>query len=98
MRLITISTDTPGQISAGRGAHKLKATMLADPTLAVIDKLGLRNMGINVRPFMNRPALPIPTTLVIDATGTVKWMDQSEAYPQRSDPVRIRAALEEALA
>ena len=97
MRLITLCTDTPKQIKMGHGMHKLQATMLSDPKLEVIDKFGLRNMGTNVRP-PDRPALTVPTTLLIDASGTVKWMDQSESYPQRSDPVRIRAAIEEALA
>ena len=98
MRLVTLCTDTPKQIKMGHGMHKLQAPMLSDPQLEVIDKLGLRNMGINVRPPDNRPGLPIPTTLVVNAAGKVVWMDQSDAYPQRSDPVRIRAALEEALA
>ena len=94
--MVTLCTDTPKQIKMGLGMHKLQAVMLSDNRLEVIDKLGLRNTKVNVRP-PDRPALPVPTTLLLDASGTVKWMDQSDAYPQRSDPVRIRAALDEAL-
>jgi peroxiredoxin len=95
--MVALCTDTPAQIRMGRGLHKLQAVILSDPKLEVIDKLGLRNTGINVRP-PDRPALPIPTTLLIDAAGTVRWMDQSKDYPQRSDPATIRAALDEVLA
>jgi peroxiredoxin len=95
--MVTVCTDTPKQIRMGHGMHKLQAPILSDPKLEVIDKLGLRNMGTNVRP-PDRPSLPIPTTLLINESGKVVWMDQTEAYPQRSDPVIIRAALEENLA
>ena len=95
--MVTLCTDTPKQIRLGKGMHKLEAKMLSDPKLEVIDKLGLRNMGTNVRP-PDRPALPVPTTLLINAEGKVVWMDQTDAYPKRSDPVRIRAAVEENLA
>jgi peroxiredoxin len=95
--MVTLCTDTPKQIRMGMGMHGLKAPILSDPQLEVIDKLGLRNMGTNVRP-PDRPALPIPTTLLINADGKVVWMDQTDAYPKRSDPVRIQAAMEENLA
>jgi hypothetical protein len=43
------------------------------------------------------PALPIPTTVLTDARGIVRWIDQSENYQRRSDPDRVRAALADAL-
>ena len=59
MRIVTVSTDTPAEIRLGRGLHGLKATMLADPTLAVTDRLGLRNRNFNNFKFPNRPGLPV---------------------------------------
>jgi peroxiredoxin len=94
---VALCTDTPKQIQMGRSMHKLQATILSDPKLEVIDKLGLRNLGINVRP-PDRAALPIPTTLLMNAEGKIVWMDQTDAYPQRSNPAIIRVALEENLA
>jgi len=93
VRIVTISTDTPGEIALGRGVHGLNATMLADPALEVIDAFGYRNKNFNNFKIPNRPGLPVPTTLLVDSTGTVVWMDQSENYTQRSDPDVVGAAL-----
>jgi hypothetical protein len=37
--------------------------------------------------------LPVPTTLLVDADGIVRWKDQSKDYMQRSDPEVVRSAL-----
>jgi hypothetical protein len=42
--------------------------------------------------------LPIPTTILVDAQGCVRWIDQSTDYQVRSDPERVRAALNAVLA
>ena len=39
-------------------------------------------------------ALPVPTSLLVDADGTVVWMDQSENYQRRSDDAYVKAALD----
>jgi len=67
--------------------------MLADPTLEVIDAFGYRNKNFNNFKIPSRPGLPVPTSLLVDATGTVVWMDQSENYTRRSDPDVVGAAL-----
>ncbi len=94
VRIVTVSTDTPAEIRLGRGLHGLTATMLADPTLAVTDRLGLRNRNFNNFKFPNRPGLPVPTTLLVERDGRVVWMDQAADYTQRSAPDVVRAALE----
>ena len=71
--------------------------MIADPRLQVIDRYGLRNTNVQVRP-PGVPGLPVPTTLLADASGTIRWMDQAENYQRRSDPDRVRAALAASLA
>jgi peroxiredoxin len=93
VRIVTISTDTSGEIALGRAAHGLKATMLADPKLKLIDEFGYRNQNFNNFKIPTRPGLPVPTTLLVDAGGTVVWMDQSENYTRRSDPTVVGAAL-----
>jgi peroxiredoxin len=93
IRVVTVSTDTSGEISAARGAHGLDATMLADPRLQVIDAFGLRNRNINNFRIPGRPGLPVPTSLLVDPQGKVVWMDQSEHYTQRSDPDHVGAAI-----
>jgi peroxiredoxin len=68
--------------------------MLSDPDLAVTDAFGLRNQGIHsAPPGDDTEALPVPTSLLIDADGKVLWMDQSENYQRRSGPEVVLAAL-----
>ncbi len=69
-------------------------TFLADAELETTDIFGLRNLNTAVRP-PGLPGLPIPTTLMIDAYGIVRWKNQSTDYMERSNPGYISAALEE---
>ena len=82
---MTLCTDTPEKIRAGHRKHELQATMLSDRDLEVTDLYGLRNQGIYAGP-PGLPGLPVPTTLLVDADGVVRWIDQSENYQRRSDP------------
>ncbi len=93
-----MSGDTPAQIRAGKKKHSLEATLLSDHDASVTDQLGIRNQGFHSGvPGMSAPALPIPTTVLIDDGGIVRWIDQSENYQRRSDPERVLAALKEHL-
>jgi len=93
IEILTVCTDSAEQISNGRKKHGLKGTFLADPELRVTDLFGLRNLNTAVRP-PGLPGLPIPTTLLVDAEGTVCWKDQSADYMQRSNPDYVRSALQ----
>jgi peroxiredoxin len=96
VRIVTVSPDTPERIRTQRVKHGLRAIMLADPEGALIERLGIRNRGIHSGP-PGGPRLPIPTTVLVDAAGIVRWIDQSEHYQRRSDPARVRRALDEHL-
>ncbi len=76
-----------------RTLHGLDATMLADPKLDVTDRFGYRNRNFNNFKVPGRAGLPVPTSLLVDANGTVVWMDQSDNYTRRSDPDIVAAAL-----
>jgi len=97
VKIVTVCTDSPGIIKKSRGLHGLQAVMLADPELELIDRFGLRNAKLTIRP-PGVPGLPVPTSYFVDADGIVRWIDQSEHYAQRSDPARVRAALRASLA
>ena len=92
--LVTVCTDTPAQIRRGRQKHGLRAVMLSDRELEVTDRFGLRNRGFHSGVPGQAKALPVPTTLLADAQGVIRWIDQSENYQRRSDPARVQAALE----
>ena len=94
MIVVTVSTDTPEVIRKKRKNHGLQAQMLSDRDLAVTDAFGLRNMGFHSgNPRDDVAALPVPTSLLIDADGKVHWNDQSENYQRRSGPEIVLAAL-----
>ena len=97
MQIVTVSTDTSSQLQAGRSKHGLQAVMLSDPDLAVTDRFGLRNQGFHSGMPGGAKALPVPTSILADASGKVLWMDQSENYQRRSDPDYMLGALREHL-
>jgi len=91
---VTVCADTPEEIRKGRGKHGAKAVMLSDPDLEVTTRYNLRN-DRNLappRPGMIRP-LPIPTTVLVDAEGIVRWIDQAGDYQIRSHPDRVLEAI-----
>jgi len=96
VQLVTLCTDTPDQIRKGMVKHGAKAIMLSDKDLSVTRQFDLENLNTNVRP-PGLEGLPIPTTILADAEGIVRWIDQSEDYMVRSEPDRVLAALEQAL-
>ena len=62
----------------------------------VTDKLNLRN-PVNLSP-KGIGGLPIPTTILVDEQGKVRWIDQTDDYMLRSEPERVLQAIKENLA
>ena len=94
VQVVTVSTDWPEEITADRHLHGLQAVMLAYPELVVTDAFGLRNTAVHsAPPSDDSPALPVPTTLLLDREGRVLWMDVSEDYQRRSDPSVVLEAM-----
>lgn len=87
--MVTVCADTPDEVRKGKSKHNLDALMLSDNDLAAADSLGIRNIGKTSAP---RP-VPVPTTVLVDQDGIVRWLDQSEHYTQRSDREIVRNAL-----
>ncbi len=96
VQLVTLCTDTPEQLRAGMGKHGAKAVMLSDRDLAVTRSYGLENTAPKLKP-PGVPGLPVPTTILADAEGIVRWIDQADDYQVRSQPDRVLAALRGAL-
>ena len=95
IEIVTVCADSESQIRKGRSKHGLGATIIADPNLTITDRFNLRNRT-NLSPTGVR-ALPIPTTILVDADGIVRWIDQAEDYQVRSHPERVMDAIQEAL-
>ncbi len=96
MQLVTLCTDTPEKIREGMSKHGAKAVMLSDRDLLVTRLYDLENTARKVN-FWNPAGLPIPTTILADREGIVRWIDQSDDYRVRSQPDRVLGALREAL-
>jgi len=67
--------------------------MLSDADLAITTRFNLRNERNLMPPPGGIRPLPIPTTFLVDASGTVRWIDQAADYQVRSAPERVRGAL-----
>ncbi len=94
--MVTLCTDTPKQIAEGRQKHGAQAIMLSDRDLAVTRQYGIENTARKVTP-PGIEGLPIPTTILTDAKGTVRWIDQAADYTERSRPDRVLSVIREAL-
>ena len=80
--------------------------LLADPELEVIRQFGLehhktvvttspmvRVFGLPLGMPKGMEAMAIPTTMLIDEQGIIRWIDQAEDYRIRSDAARVESAL-----
>ena len=95
MELVALSPDTIRESSRGSAGTNLAMQVLADPELKVIDLYGLRHEKALGAPRDGSPIrnLAIPTTVLIDAEGVVRWIDQADDYRVRSDAGRVLDAV-----
>lgn len=102
--VVAISKDTVPQAGAHRLRDGLSITLLSDPDLSVIRRYGLvHRAGLEFFTFyvagipLGWPTgfrqMAIPTTLLVDETGVVRWVDQATDYRLRGDEARVLAAV-----
>jgi peroxiredoxin len=106
--LIAISPQKPDGGRTIRDAHDLTFTVLSDPGNQIAGGLGVLSAerGVAVRGVTaalggdvrggngdGTDRLPMPTTIVVDAAGTIRWIDVHPDYTSRSEPADILAAL-----
>jgi peroxiredoxin len=84
-------------VKAGVEKHGLQAVMLSDANATLIDKFGIRNKGFHSGIPGGAKVLPIPTSVLVDSRGIIRWVDQSENYQRRSDPEYVLTAVRDAL-
>ena len=70
--------------------------MLSDRDLIVTDAFGLRNQLMHSGPMGEgeAEALPVPTTILVDANGKVLWIEHADNYQRRSGPEVVLKAIE----
>ncbi len=109
IRVVALSKDTVEDAAVHRERDGLTLTLLADPELEIIRQYGVEHhkslnfttgsfkiAGIPVSLVPSFKAMAIPTTLLLDEDGVIKWIDQSDDYRVRSDDVRVQAGVEAA--
>jgi peroxiredoxin len=101
IRMVAISPDTVDETALLKRKSGLSMPLLADPDLSVTDLYGLRHpngfAGTPGKRGIRRP-LAIPTTLLIDAEGVVRWIDRADDYRVRSEASRVLGAIRPLLA
>lgn len=107
VRVIALSKDDQAMARAHRARDGLRFDLLSDPNLAIIRRFGLLHAGAVVfktwflvgRFPLGYPTgfkqMAIPTTLILDEQGVVRWIDQADDYRLRGDQARTEQALAE---
>lgn len=99
--MVAVSPNTVEQADTMRTAHGISIHQIADPDLDIIDLYGVRHPNaLAVDPSddrKSRRALAVPTAILIDASGIVRWIDQTGDYRVRSDGKRVLSAVKKAL-
>lgn len=106
--VVAVSKDTPETVRQHVAEDDIPFTLLSDPDLALIRRFGLLHQGgLEFRTFflgsvkfpLGWPTgfqeMAIPTTLLVDEHGVVRWVDQADDYRVRGDRSRTEGALRE---
>lgn len=107
--IIALSKDSVEDAAVHKERDSLSFTLLSDEKLKVIRQYGVEHhkaFGFKTDTFtlfgipipLSPPSfkmMAIPTTLLIDEHGTIRWIDQSDDYRIRSDNELVFAAVRE---
>jgi peroxiredoxin len=107
VQVVALSRDTPPESAAYAQREHLSCTLLCDPGLDAIEQFGvLHQRGVRFETFtlagipVGMPVgydhMAVPTTLLVDEAGVIRWIDQAQDYRLRGDEARIEQALAEA--
>ena len=107
--LIALSKDTVEEAATHKTRDGLSMTLLADPKLDVIRQYGVEHhkaLGFKTETFTlfgiplaltpSFKTMAIPTSLLIDVNGVIRWIDQTDDYRLRSSNERVLKAVREA--
>ena len=109
VQLIAVSKDSVSQAARQKDRDGLSFPLLSDEKLQVIRAYGLEHhkalefstlsfslFGLPLALVPSVKTMAIPTTLLIDEKGVIRWIDQSEDYRLRSSEERILKAVDDA--
>lgn len=107
VEVIALSKDSVETAATHKQRDGLSMTLLADPTLGVIRQYGLEHhkaleastgkvnlFGVHLAMVPSIKTMAIPTSLLIDEGGIIRWIDQTDDYRIRSHNERVLQAVE----
>jgi peroxiredoxin len=108
--LIAISPQTPDWSRSTQETKELTFTVLSDPGNQIAGQLGiltapsggtraaLLQLGLDLTQVNadRTTALPMPTVIVADAAGVIRWIDVHPDYTTRTEPGQILQAITQA--
>ncbi len=106
VELIAVSPQTPDGSLSTREAGELAFAVLSDPGNQLARALGIlfegsdetraaqRELGLDITEVNadGTPGIPMPTVALVDAAGTLRWIDVHPNYTTRTEPEAILAA------
>ena len=111
VELIAVSPQTPDGSLSAQEAGELTYTVLSDPGNQLARALGVvfepaaatgaaqRELGLDLTAVNadGTSAIPMPTVALVDAAGTLRWIDVHPDYTTRTEPEAILAAADSRL-
>jgi peroxiredoxin len=109
--LIAISPQKPDGSMTSQEANELTFAVLSDPGNQIAGKLGIQigqseaargaqfRLGLDVAASNadGTDALPMPTVVVVDGDGVIRWMDAQPNYSKRTEVDQILTAVDQTL-
>ena len=109
--IVALSKDSVEEAAVHKVRDGLTFVLLADPSLDVIRQYGVEHhkafgfttgkLKLGPIPLSFSPSfktMAIPTTLLVDEEGVIRWVDQADDYRLRSDNARVLSAVKQAFA
>ena len=106
--VVALSKDSVEDAARHKARDNLTCKLLSDPDLKVIRQFGVEHhkavefstlnisiFGVHFGLLPQVKAMAIPTTLLLDEAGVVRWIDQADDYRIRSDGSRVGAAVQQ---
>jgi len=110
--LIAVSPQTPDGSLSTREAKELTFTVLSDPGNQIARQLGILTapsdgaqaanlqLGLDLTRVNadGTTGLPMPTVIIADAAGVIRWIDAHRDYTTRTEPGQILQAITQTIA
>lgn len=88
IQVAAISADSPAEVREHAAKTGWKLQLLADPEVKAIDAYGLKHQ-VSPKQAISRPA-----ELLVDPTGTVRWVDLTDDLRVRTRPETVLEAFD----